>query len=456
MVVKAPRFAFEKFPGADADADHHDEVRWRGNVVGPQLHRGARQGDALPGDRAAPGSGPAPDPDVSRRRAAGGPQDPHRRTALRHRAGAAPRRHRRAGGRGLRRRPVVRRADRRTRHAAGRAAGRAGARRAPAAAQQALRPVGPPDRRAATGIGRRGRRAGAAPAARHPPGVQDRRHLRGRVRGQDALSLQQLRTRPRRRDRGRAAGREAEGAHPRLGTEPHRAGHRVRLQLRARGDHIEPGRVRDGDGQLQPRDGVHRLRHRRPALLRTADLRGRPRGLLRRISNPAQADLASSASSFSSVGRPRWALPNGSRRPACRSSAPVPRPSTWPRTAARSAKCSTPRGCRRPSSAWPPASSRPAGSPPISATRCWSGRPTCWAAAAWRSSTTKKPWRVTSPAPPNSRPSTRCWSTDSSRTPSRSTSTRSATAPRCTSAESWSTSRKPASTRATRRARCRR
>ena len=108
------------------------------------------------------------------------------------------------------------------------------------------------------------------------------------------------------------------------------------------------------------------------------------------------------------------------------------------------------------SSAWPPASSRPAGSPPISATRCWCGRPTCWAAAAWRSSTTKKPCRATSPAPPSSRPSIPCWSTDSSRTPSRSTSTRSATAPRSTSAGSWSTSRKPASTRATRRARCRR
>ena len=39
----------------------------------------------------------------------------------------------------------------------------------------------------------------------HPSGVQDRRHLRGRVRGQDAVPLQQLRTRPRRGDRGRAA-----------------------------------------------------------------------------------------------------------------------------------------------------------------------------------------------------------------------------------------------------------
>ena len=51
VVVKAPRFAFEKFPGADPTADHHDEVGGRGDVVGPQLHRGTRQGDALAGDQ---------------------------------------------------------------------------------------------------------------------------------------------------------------------------------------------------------------------------------------------------------------------------------------------------------------------------------------------------------------------------------------------------------------------
>ena len=51
--------------------------------------------------------------------------------------------------------------------------------------------------------------------ARHPPGVQDRRHLRRRIRGPHAVSLQQLRTRPGRRNRSRPTGREAEGAHPR-------------------------------------------------------------------------------------------------------------------------------------------------------------------------------------------------------------------------------------------------
>ena len=91
-----------------------------------------------------------------------------------------------------------------------------------------------------------------------------------------------------------------------------------------------------------------------------------------------------------------------------------------------------------------------------SATRCWCGRPTCSAAAAWRSSTTTPRSRPTSPRPPTSARSTRCWSTGSWRTPSRSTSTPSTTAPSSTSAGSWSTSRRPASTPATRRARCRR
>ena len=55
------------------------------------------------------------------------------------------------------------------------------------------------------------------------------------------------------------------------------------------------------------------------------------------------------------------------------------------------------------------------------------------------------------------RPSARCWSTASSRTPPRSTSTPSATTPATwSSAGSWSTSRRPACTRATRPASSRR
>ena len=131
--------------------------------------------------------------------------------------------------------------------------------------------------------------------------------------------------------------------------QPDRAGHRVRLLLRARLAGAVRGRLRDRDGQLQPRDRLHRLRHLRPALLRAAHPRGRPRGRARR----AAGRPGRRASSASSAGRRRSGLAAGPRgRRACRSSAPRPRPSTSPRSAARSAGC------------WPrPAWSRPSTPP---------------------------------------------------------------------------------------------
>ena len=101
-------------------------------------------------------------------------------------------------------------------------------------------------------------------------GLQAHRHLRRRVRVVHAVSLQQLRP-------GVRSGADArtQGRHPRQRTEPHRPGHRVRLLLLSRGLRAARRRLRDGDGQLQPGDGVDRLRHGRPAVLRAADLRGR-------------------------------------------------------------------------------------------------------------------------------------------------------------------------------------
>ena len=55
-------------------------------------------------------------------------------------------------------------------------------------------------------------------------------------------------------------------------------------------------------------------------------------------------------------------------------------------------RCSPRPGCRRPSTGWRPASPTRGGSPPRSPTRCWCGRRTCWAAAAWRSCTTTPRW----------------------------------------------------------------
>ena len=78
------------------------------------------------------------------------------------------------------------------------------------------------------------------------------------------------------RQRGAAVGQE-EGRHPRRRAEPHRPGHRVRLLLLPRRLRAEGGRLRNHHDQLQSGDGVDRLRHLRPALLRAADRRGRAR-----------------------------------------------------------------------------------------------------------------------------------------------------------------------------------
>ena len=72
----------------------------------------------------------------------------------------------------------------------------------------------------------------AAPPARRPAGVQAHRHLRRRVRGEDALHVLDLRGAELRRARGREpAQRPAQDRHPRRRAEPDRAGDRVRLLL---------------------------------------------------------------------------------------------------------------------------------------------------------------------------------------------------------------------------------
>ena len=228
-----------------------------------------------------------------------------------------------------------------------------------------------------------------------------------------------------------AAAGPAEGDHPRQRAEPDRAGHRVRLLVRARGHGAARRRLRDRDGQLQPGDGVDRLRHRRPAVLRAADLRGRPRGRARR----AAVRHRSPASSARSAGRRRSAWRSGSRTPASRCSAPSPRRSTSPSTAARSAGCWPRPACRRRKHGTATSLRRGEGGrrrdrlPGAGA-----ARPTCSAGGAWRSSTTRRTCPTTSAGPPRSPPTTRCWSTGSSTTRSRSTSTRSTTAPSSTSA----------------------
>ena len=61
--------------------------------------------------------------------------------------------------------------------------------------------------------------------------------------------------------------------------EPHRAGNRVRLLLLPRGVRAARRWLRDDHGQLQSGDGLDRLRHQRPPLLRAADAGRRARHL---------------------------------------------------------------------------------------------------------------------------------------------------------------------------------
>ena len=276
VVVKVPRFAFEKFPAADptltTTMKSVGEAMSIGRNFTEALQKALRsmetQGQHLPLGRPAPEH-------------RGGPhlldeaRTPHRRSHRARAAGAARRAVGRGGARGHRHRPVVPRPDgphRGRRGCRGRS-DRADSR--PAAAGQAARLQRRPDRVTAPDAGGGGARG--APRARGASGLQDGRHLRGGVRGPDALPLQHLR----RGDRGRPA-RAAGRAHPGLGPQPDRPGRRVRLLLRARQLRPARRRLRHGDGQLQPRDRLDRLRHQQPALLRAADPRGRARGRARR------------------------------------------------------------------------------------------------------------------------------------------------------------------------------
>ena len=124
------------------------------------------------------------------------------------------------------------------------------------------------------------------------------------------------------------------------GPEPHRPGDRVRLLLRAGGAQLPAAGLRRGDGQLQPRDGLDRLRHGRPALLRAAHGRGRARGRRARAARRCRRAVRRADAA--------QARPPAGRAWACRSSARARPRSTSPRTASASATCSRELGLRAP------------------------------------------------------------------------------------------------------------
>ena len=247
---------------------------------------------------------------------------------------------------------------------------------------------------------------------------------------------------------GRRVGRDT-----RVRAEPHRPGNRVRLLLRPRRDDRSRVGPRSGDDQLQPRDGLHRLRHLRPPLLRAAHARGRARRRReRRRARPVRrGDRA--------VRRPDSAAARRGSRARGRSAAghAASARSTSPRTAGGSARC-----CESLGYSAPPVRRRLVGrparsrAPRRSAIRSWSARPTCSAAERWRSSTRQRGSRTTSSArgcrrraPDLPRPFPRGCHRGRRRRPR-------ATARTSGSAGSCSTSRRPACTPATAPASCRR
>ena len=218
-------------PRRRPDADHAHEVGRRGDGDRAHLRPGVRQGAALARARqAAVPRRSSPSEELLDAPATPGPGplrgDPR---------AAAPRRERRGDPRAHGDRPVV---------------------PARAAARSPRDPRGAVRGRALVPLGR---------------------HLRRGVPRAHALLLLRLGAPQRGRDEV-AARRARVGRDPRLRPQPHRPGDRVRLLLRARRDDRARVRPRRGDGQLQPRDGLHRLRHLRPALLRAAHARGRARG----------------------------------------------------------------------------------------------------------------------------------------------------------------------------------
>ena len=200
VVVKVPRFAFEKFPGADPVLTTHMKSVGEAMAIGRNftealqkalrslesprggLRLVARHGRARQGRPAGPGAGAA------RRQAAAGD------------GRAARRRHGRGGLRRDEDRPLVRRpADARQRDR-GRRDRRPRADARAAAARQAARVLRRPARPDARHAG--GGRARRPARARGAPGLQDGRHLRGRVRRDHAVPLLVVR----RGDRGGTRG----------------------------------------------------------------------------------------------------------------------------------------------------------------------------------------------------------------------------------------------------------
>ena len=290
VVVKLPRFAFEKFPGADDRPDDADEVA-SARSMGIGRTFSEAWGKAMRSREL--------DRDARAREGSVAEAEWDRFDAIQGRL-----RRRGPGGarRGVRRPPVVPATSGRwsptpsgcSRRTPARGPGRDRWRRLKRA-----RAGRRPDRRAGRRATRR-RCARLRPGARRAAGVQGGRLVRRRGRGPGALLLLRLRA---------TSDELARRERPTiviLGAGPNRIGQGIEFDyccVRAAADVPRAG-LRRGDGQLQPRDGLDRRRHLRPALLRAAHGRGRARG--------GRARAAASAWWCSSAARRRCGWRAGS------------------------------------------------------------------------------------------------------------------------------------------------
>ena len=300
VVTKVPRFAFEKFPGTEGRLSTHMQSVGEAMAIGRTFRESFAK--AM---RSRELDSPPELPD-GRRGAAGGDRDALRRALRPDPRGLPPRPRGRGRPRALPGRPLV---------------------PARAARRSPPRATGP--------------RASRAPTSRSTPAPPSSRPRRPTTTpptsgpGPAAAAASEVR-------RGDRDSVVILGAGP----EPDRPGDRVRLLLRARGDDRARARPRRGDDQLQPGDGLDRLRHLRPPLLRAADRRGRARrlraGAPRGRDRPVRRPDAAEARPRARGGRRAAARHPGRRdrprrgpRPLRRPAAPARRSSTRP-TAPRS------------------------------------------------------------------------------------------------------------------------
>ena len=365
VVVKIPRWQFEKFPGAEPVLGTQMKSVGEAMAIGRTFKQALGKGMRSLETGKADGAVTFQDDLIEPRLITPNPD----RLGL-HPLRVRARLHRRAGSRAHVDRSVVPAAGARDgRPGAGHGQGHPGvdhARAVPGGqARRHLRFEARPDLESrAAGC------AGAAQRAGRHGGVQSRGYVRGRVRKLHAVSVFELRIAL----RGGAFGSQ-EGHDSGQRAEPDRAGHRVRLLLLPRVVRAAGVRRRVDHGELQSRDRLDRLRHQRPAVLRAADagrssehLRDREAGWRdRAVRRPDSADAGAAAEAR---GRADYRDRSDEYRSGGRSQAvrQASRRAEYPGAGKmvrrrRSKARATWRGN------W--------------AIRCWCGRATCWAGARW-------------------------------------------------------------------------